>query len=174
MASSRRRWSLVGRELQPCGTLGAWKRHKEAGEYPCAECADAHRRYHREYNRRRREGQSTSTPKPPPSHGTIAGYRRHLADRERPCQDCRAANSEYQRAYHRRRKQREAQAAAAEQRRSYDQGYYTGMAPEEAREAYTAHVYAKWRAERNRRLQGRPSARGGSSGPGGPGVVSGG
>ena len=60
--SDRLRWiQKYGepRELEPCGTEGAFKRHQRAGEEPCQPCRDAHnawkREYEREYRRQKRE-----------------------------------------------------------------------------------------------------------------------
>lgn len=41
------------RELQPCGTLGAAKRHRRAGQPLCEPCREAERAYEREYDRTR-------------------------------------------------------------------------------------------------------------------------
>lgn len=41
------------RNLQPCGTPAAWRRHHARGEYPCLPCADAWNAYV-ETNRARR------------------------------------------------------------------------------------------------------------------------
>ena len=38
------------RELKPCGTNAAYVRHRRHGEYPCADCLEAHN----EENRKRR------------------------------------------------------------------------------------------------------------------------
>ena len=60
--SDRLRWIREHgepRELEPCGTEGAFKRHQRAGEEPCQPCRDAHnarkREYEREYRRKNRE-----------------------------------------------------------------------------------------------------------------------
>jgi hypothetical protein len=42
------------RELKPCGTHAAFKRHKGRGEDPCGECRDAERTYQRNRFRRNR------------------------------------------------------------------------------------------------------------------------
>lgn len=39
------------RQLQPCGTEAAYKRHVRAGEPPCPECSSAHRREQRDRDR---------------------------------------------------------------------------------------------------------------------------
>lgn len=40
------------RELQPCGTYGAWQRHRKADEEPCEPCKAAKRAYQAAYRRR--------------------------------------------------------------------------------------------------------------------------
>lgn len=45
----------MARELAPCGTHAAYKRHRRRGEEPCQECREAAR----DYTRKRREGDST-------------------------------------------------------------------------------------------------------------------
>lgn len=35
--------------LQPCGTIGAFQRHKRRGESPCDACRAAHAAWHRAY-----------------------------------------------------------------------------------------------------------------------------
>jgi hypothetical protein len=42
-------------EPQPCGTVGAYSRHRRNGERPCEACRAAVRAYNREYEQRRRE-----------------------------------------------------------------------------------------------------------------------
>ena len=67
--SDRLRWiQKYGepRELEPCGTTGAFKRHLRAGEEPCQPCRDAHnarkREYEREYRRQGREQAARAEP----------------------------------------------------------------------------------------------------------------
>ena len=73
--SDRARWIREHgepRELEPCGTPGAFKRHLRAGEEPCQECRDAHnarkREYDREYRRREREREREQSAHPEPDN----------------------------------------------------------------------------------------------------------
>lgn len=43
------------RQLRPCGTPTAYRRHIDRGERPCLACADSNRVYERERKRARRE-----------------------------------------------------------------------------------------------------------------------
>lgn len=38
-------------ELQPCGTYGAWQRHRKKGETPCEPCHQAKLAYQRAYGK---------------------------------------------------------------------------------------------------------------------------
>ena len=70
------------RDLKPCGTQAAYKRHLRHGEEPCDACKEA------EYSRKRKGG-----PFQPARCGTQTGYQRHLGLREEPCKECRRANA---------------------------------------------------------------------------------
>lgn len=78
------------RQLKPCGTEAAYRRHARHGENACAECLAAHRVYHRIYQRTVRAGRPVRQLKP---CGTRAAYDRHLRRGERACFPCRLANS---------------------------------------------------------------------------------
>jgi hypothetical protein len=41
--------------VAPCGTYGAYQRHRKAGEEPCQPCRDANAQYTREFRRSRPE-----------------------------------------------------------------------------------------------------------------------
>ena len=40
-----RRRGAPPRQLEPCGTLAAWRRHQRHGEAPCPPCVEARRAY---------------------------------------------------------------------------------------------------------------------------------
>lgn len=42
------------RDLKPCGTVAAYRRHQRHGEEPCEACKKAHAEYHRELYRKRK------------------------------------------------------------------------------------------------------------------------
>ena len=75
----------MSRELQPCGTRAAYKRHLRRGEEPCRECREAARRADRGRKRNRAQ------PRELQPCGTYAAYMRHLRRREEPCGACREA-----------------------------------------------------------------------------------
>lgn len=70
------------RELKPCGTPAAYRRHLRHGEYPCEACREA------ELERNRKHG-----PFRPAVCGTPSGYNRHLKRREQACDACRKAHN---------------------------------------------------------------------------------
>jgi hypothetical protein len=86
----------MARELRPCGTPAAYRRHVYHGEVPCKACADADRKDSRERMRKRRGG---GGPKPLQPCGTPAAYQRHHRRNQKPCQACSAAWSAYMAAY---------------------------------------------------------------------------
>ena len=75
----------MSRELQPCGTRAAYKRHLRRGEEPCRECREAARRADRGRKRNRAQ------PRELQPCGTYAAYMRHLRRGEEPCGACRKA-----------------------------------------------------------------------------------
>ena len=75
----------MSRELKPCGTVAAARRHMKAGEELCGPCLEARRRYDRERRPRRTRLQPC---------GTNAAYQRHLHHGEEPCDACREAARE--------------------------------------------------------------------------------
>ena len=83
------------RELSPCGSMAAARRHWRNGEDPCDACREAELEY-----QRARKG---SEPFRPAACGTVSGYRRHRRDGEQACVECRAANAETARGYRARR-----------------------------------------------------------------------
>lgn len=88
------------RQLKPCGTAAAARRHYRYGEQPCDAC----RRAELEYQRARKGYK----PFRPAVCGTVAGYRRHHRNGEEPCAECRAANARSMREYKARRAARDA------------------------------------------------------------------
>lgn len=82
------------RELQPCGTDGAYQRHLRARETPDQACIDAHAKHVRDWEQRCREGNGPRLPIR--THGTRSGYHAHRRRHEKPCEACFTANSEYQ------------------------------------------------------------------------------
>lgn len=76
------------RELEPCGTYGAYQRHKRANEDACEPCQAARLRYERGY----RAG-SRNPPRKLKPCGTPAAYRRHLRHGEIACGPCLAAHN---------------------------------------------------------------------------------
>lgn len=79
------------RELKPCGTAAAFRRHLRHEEQPCEACYEAERE-------RQRESHGWK-PLRPARCGTVSGYRRHLRAGERACAECRAANAAATRMY---------------------------------------------------------------------------
>lgn len=86
------------RELQPCGTPAAYRRHVYHGEIACAKCLKA-------WSKAQRDRRPPSTNPPLKPHGTIAAYRRHRRAKKKPCKLCRAAWSAYLREYRSRKKE---------------------------------------------------------------------
>ena len=71
------------RELKPCGTPAAFRRHKRHGEEPCDACWEAERLH-------RRGGRPKPTMQP---CGTPAAYARHQKAREPADAACLAAHA---------------------------------------------------------------------------------
>jgi len=80
----------MGRELKPCPSWAAYKRHLYNSEQPCDDCIAAQRVYMRTWRPLK-----PSSPLPP--HGTVATYWRHRRSGETPCESCRRAFNAYQR-----------------------------------------------------------------------------
>lgn len=75
---------MTGKELRPCGTPAAARRHQRAGEKPCEACLEAQRGGPRK-------------PVKVARCGTRSGYVAHRARGEDACPPCRAANAAYSR-----------------------------------------------------------------------------
>jgi hypothetical protein len=75
------------RELKPCGTEAAARRHARYGEPLCDACREAQL-----VAQRRRKGHQ---PRGIVRCGTISGYSRHRKLRETPCDECRAEWARY-------------------------------------------------------------------------------
>lgn len=80
--------AIVSRELHPCGTPAAYRRHQRAGETPCEDCQQARRDYVR---RRYGNARPESARKPAPPCGTPAAYQRHRRYGEEACRPCKDA-----------------------------------------------------------------------------------
>lgn len=78
------------RQLAPCGTTAAARRHRRKGEDLCSPCAQAESVH----------TQNQKAKKAPPECGTRAGYQRHLRNGETPDQKCRDANNAADRLLH--------------------------------------------------------------------------
>lgn len=83
------------RQLKPCGTMAAARRHWRHGEELCDAC----RKAELEYQRARHGWQPARTA----ACGTVSGYRRHRRKGEQACPDCLAANAKAARDYKARR-----------------------------------------------------------------------
>lgn len=135
---------MSGGELQPCGTVAAYARHRRAGEEACEACRKARAAYTRSryvpsdrqlspcgttgaYQRHLRRGEETcqacrdaydakrASAPGPSSHGTYGAYQMHVQAGQTPCADCREAMRLYQIDYR-------ARVAAARERSSiFDQ-----------------------------------------------------
>ena len=88
------------KELQPCGTVAAYDRHRRRGEKPCQPCNDANNARSSSFRERKQRGE-VSPPPPPKPCGTEAAYRRHRVRGETPCEPCKAAKREYDNAHNR-------------------------------------------------------------------------
>lgn len=87
------------RELQPCGTTGAYRRHLKRGERPCEPCTTANR----EAGRRLKDAPHTRLR--PIRHGTAGGADTHRWRNEQPCRPCAEAYRKYLRDRYARRHQ---------------------------------------------------------------------
>jgi len=81
----------MARELKPCGTMAAARRHWRHGEELCEPCREAELEYQR--------GRTGAKPFRPAACGTVGGYRRHRRAGEQACAECLAANAEAARKY---------------------------------------------------------------------------
>jgi hypothetical protein len=81
----------VARELKPCGTPAAYRRHLRRGETPCQECKRAETEYQQSRPAYRARHPVSRGPLQP--CGTYAGYERHRHRGERICEECREANT---------------------------------------------------------------------------------
>lgn len=77
----------MARELQPCGTNAAYRRHRYYNEPACPECRTAATVY--EIARLRKHG---GGPRKIAQCGTHSGYVRHIRNREPTCLPCRKAH----------------------------------------------------------------------------------
>jgi hypothetical protein len=75
------------RELEPCGTKAAYRRHVRNGQEICPVCAEAK-------DRKFRAPQPTLSlvPEVRPDCGTRSGHQWHTEHHETPCPDCTAAH----------------------------------------------------------------------------------
>ena len=73
----------MSRELQPCGTYAAYRRHLSHGEYPCQPCTEAAAAHQRKVR--------GTKPRVLAPCGTVGAYHRHIRSNETPCDDCRKA-----------------------------------------------------------------------------------
>lgn len=96
------------RELKPCGTLAAYRRHYLHGEKPCEPCAEANRAYQKELYRQRNPNPRPTGRPETAKCGTRSGYMAHRRRNELACQACLDATAAVQRSY------RAAAKAAAE------------------------------------------------------------
>lgn len=78
---------MVARELKPCGTHAAYRRHHYNKESACRLCTDAATEY--EIARQRKKG---NRPRQVAECGTHSGYIRHLRLKEDTCNPCRQAH----------------------------------------------------------------------------------
>lgn len=69
-----------GKPLAPCGTRGAYDRHKRLGEPVDEVCAEAYAAFRREQREKA-------------ACGTRSGYQRHRKNGEQACDPCRVANT---------------------------------------------------------------------------------
>lgn len=83
------------RELQPCGTDAAYRRHVAAGEIACVACVEAHNKKAKTYRKPKRVLKGC---------GTNAGWAVHRRAKEEPCDPCRIAHNEYNTNARKRRK----------------------------------------------------------------------
>lgn len=112
------------RSPDPCGTYGAYLRHRQRGEAPCDACQEANlaaRR--RRYRQRRQEAGHSIRGEPLVPCGTPGARHRHQKAGEPPCEACREAHAADQRQRAARRREedpgyREARNAAERRRRA--------------------------------------------------------
>jgi hypothetical protein len=96
------------RNVKPCGTYAAWRRHLRAGDPFCFACDEAQRAYYRDLKRAKaiQELRESERAERLQGCGTRGAYRRHVDNGETPCAPCDSANRTYQR--ERKREQRAA------------------------------------------------------------------
>lgn len=95
-------------ELAPCGTIGAYNRHRRAGEPVCDPCREA-QRLDQKQRRARIKAERANTPLKPAVMrdrcGTRAGANYHRDHGEEKCEPCLEAQRAYNReTYHRNKK----------------------------------------------------------------------
>ena len=84
------------RQLQPCGTDAAYRRHRYNGEDPCAECHAARNREQREYNWSNGIHQERVVAE----CGTVSAWNRHQYRNEPTDALCRQAHAEDMKRWH--------------------------------------------------------------------------
>ena len=90
------------KNLQPCGTRAAYRRHVIAGEKACGPCNEANNAHNRKMWRSR----FVRSPFDTSACGTHKGYVRHTRRRLEPCDPCKAANTAYTSNYRAARQER--------------------------------------------------------------------
>lgn len=89
--------------LQPCGTEGAYLRHRRHDETPCAPCRRAHAAA-TTASKRRMAAIRAALPRTAPQDtgrcGTRRGYDAHWRANQRPCGPCRDAAAAQERRRH--------------------------------------------------------------------------
>lgn len=98
------------RELQPCGTAAAFRRHQLHGEPPCQPCRQAFADYRRRLRERVPDRRPVGRPRSAVC-GTTGGYRAHLRYGEVPCFACMDAVAAAERDYRARRRAQAGQGA---------------------------------------------------------------
>ena len=109
VAHKRKSRAKPGGRSRVHGSTHGWKRHREAGEDPCAVCVAGH-----EAEKARRaadkRAQRALKPRQPAQCGSPAKARKHRRDGEEVCEACRQAERDE---WHNRKKKRPEQQEAA-------------------------------------------------------------
>lgn len=100
----------MAKELQPCGTSAAYRRHKKRNEEPCDLCKEAQKLKSRLHDEKRRD-RIPNAPFDESKCGTTAGYSQHKRHSVPPCESCLQANRDYHNARNRRLGRQEFQPA---------------------------------------------------------------
>ena len=88
------------RDLKPCGTEAAYKRHLFYREIPCDDCLTAHREYLRTW----RNADPIKRGRVLQPCGTLSAYERHKRRKEPMDDACKQARRDYQRELRARKK----------------------------------------------------------------------